>query len=239
MTAAANATGSDLGFVESEQRLSDPARRDWSQRDLLAAAEAAQLKNTGWPLGVVLRGTPHSPRATSSGIETRIHRDRAEGGPGWEDYWEFGTDGRFYVVRIFEEEFHEADRNIFDDAPESPVWLETRIWIITELLLHSASLYRALNIPPSESYLLGISRGGLVGKELWTSSKTRLMRREKICHAPSSSWTRELTQDLVLADLDALVNDVTKSLFVLFNFAEIPVETISAIVGEFRRSRIS
>ena len=46
-----------VGFVESGQRLVESQKREWNPRDLLAAAERAELRNTGWPIGN--RSRPH------------------------------------------------------------------------------------------------------------------------------------------------------------------------------------
>jgi hypothetical protein len=149
---------------------------------------------------------------------------------GGEDFWSFLKDGSYYVTRAFEEDF--ADPNIRPgDKPF--LWFDIQIWRIAELLLHSAALYRELGISPEEPYLVSISHRGLKGRMFWASTR-RQIYEERYCQVPEVEWTKEVTQDYVLANVQELVREVANNVFVLFDFAAIDEDIIREIVEEFR-----
>ena len=225
------------GILESSQQLLR-STGDWDQRQLLTAAEQAELRNTGWPLGAVLMGSAHAPVPTADGIECRVHRDSNEGGPGWEDYWRFKNDGSYYIARVFEEEFRDPSFATSVGHPKRQLWFDVRVWRIAEVVLHSASLYRSLGIPPDEPYVLSVSHLGLMDREFWVSEGGYFVSRGKISKVESAPWTREVTQDLVQANLVDLVLAISKRLFVLFDFEEVPRETVVKLVTDFLQSRM-
>ena len=160
-----------VGFVESGQRLVESQKREWNPRDLLAAAERAELRNTGWPIGLVLQGSGKRPVPTPDGIEARLGR-YALGQT--EDYWYFHKDGNYYVSRLFEEDLETLQWTSSQGHPESAIWFDIRIWRIAEIILHSATIYRELGIPPEEPYYLAINHKGLEGRELYVSNPVDL-----------------------------------------------------------------
>lgn len=91
-----------IGYIESAQRPVQPAGHDWNQHDLLAAAERAELRNTGWPIGLVIHKAGLAPTPTPDGVEARLER---HGSGQVEDFWSFRKDGSYYVSRLFEEDF--------------------------------------------------------------------------------------------------------------------------------------
>ncbi len=224
------------GYLEASQQLVGNGRR-WGQTELLRAAERAQLRNTGWPMGVVLDGEGLRPTPTSTGIHFRMHRDRNEGGPGWEDFWNFRLDGSYYLARVFEEEFGPPSFQVSGGHPQRAIWFDTRIWRVCEAVMHSAALYRELGVPPDEPYLLSVNHGGLEQREFWTS-EMRFVRRGKVSDEDCATWTRQVTQDLVVAEIKSLVAEISRGLFVLFQFTEIPDQTMFEIIEGFLRSRI-
>ncbi len=227
----------EFGCLESAQMLLMPGRA-WDQLQLLRAAEEAQLKNTGWPLGLVLTAGDSAPVPTQQGIEWRFHRQRNDGGPGWEDYWRFERDGRYFVARVFEEQFSKPDFQTSVGHPEKPLWFDVRVWRIAEAILHSARLYRALGVPPSEPYLLAVNHTGLAGREFWVSRAGFFVRRGRISRAGEAKWSGQVTQDVVETQLSDLVKQVGRGLFALFDFEEVPDESYELLVGEFSRSRL-
>jgi len=219
-----------VGFVESGQRLIKSQEFEWNPHDLLATSERAELRNTGWPIGLVLKGSGHQPVPTPDGIEARLGR-YASGQT--EDYWYFRKDGSYYVSRLYEEDYETLQWTSSAGHPECSLWFDIRIWRIAEILLHSAAIYRELNIPPEESYHLAINHKGLEGREFYVSDPRRHVLRGRICHAAAATWMREVTQDYVTSNLKTLVGEVSNNLFVLFDFASINQEVIDSIVDEF------
>lgn len=220
----------DTGYIESGQRLVQPAERQWSRPDLLAAAERAELRNTGWPIGLVLHRSGLAPVPTSDGIEARLgHYNSGQ----TEDFWYLRKDGSYYVSRMFEEDLRAPSFTSSRGHPEKSIWFDTRIWRITEVILHSAVLYRELGIPPDEPYVLAINHRGLEGREFYYSTPSWHVLPGRICQSTAATWTREVTQDYVTSNLKGLVGEVTGEFFVLFEFAQIGQRVVDGIVDEF------
>ena len=93
----------------------DPGGRRWDQRGLRDAARRAELRNTGWPIGLVRDRPGDAPLPMENGIEARILHTSDE---QWEDYWAFFTDGSYYVVRLFEEDFHAPSFSSSEGHPD-------------------------------------------------------------------------------------------------------------------------
>lgn len=230
MTQARNA-----GYVESGQRLVQLGGREWTQQDLLAAAQRAELRNTGWPIGLVLNTPGLAPVPTPDGIKARLKHYRSEQA---EDFWYFRKDGSYYVSRLFEEDFGTPQFTSSAGHPESSIWFDIRIWRIAEILLHSSTLYRELGIPPDEPYILTVSHRGLAGREFYVSTARRFVTRGRICQSSTATWMEEVTQDYVTTNLKDLVSKVAGGLFVLFAFAQVGREVVDEIVDDFLRSRL-
>jgi hypothetical protein len=222
-------TSNETGFVESAQRLLAPDR-SWNQQELLSAAQRAVLHNTGWPIGLVLSKPALAPKVTPDGIEARLRsQDRSTG--GGKDFWSFRKDGSYYVYRAFEEDFAKTS---VPSGVERFIWFDVRIWRIAELLLHSAALYRELGISPQAPYLISINHRGLQERMFWAST-SRHIYEERYCQFPEVEWTKEITQDYVLANVQELVREVANDVFVLFDFAAIDEDIVKEVVEEFRR----
>ena len=225
----------EMGYIESGQRLVQVAGREWSQPVLLAAAERAELRNTGWPIGLVIHKEGLAPVPMPDGIEARLEHHKSG---QVEDFWSLRKDGSYYVSRLFEEDFGPPSFTTSEGHPERSVWFDVRIWRIAEVILHSATLYRELDIPPNEPYVLAVNHQGLEGREFYVSTPSRFVHRGRICRSPAANWTREVTQDYVTSNLKSLVGEVTSDLFVLFDFAQVSQEVVGEIVDKFLSSRL-
>jgi hypothetical protein len=227
-----------IGFIEASQRLSDISERRWDARQLLAAVDAGQLHNTGWPMGVVLDTGADKPRVTEDGIEFRLRRDVAEGSDvDWEDSWSFRKDGNFYLARVFEEEYSQLTYSSSEKPPDRQFWFDLRIRRIAEAILHSASLYRALGIPPDELYLLHVGHHGLAEREFISGDPSRYVRRGSVSHVSAHSWSKEVSGDFVTANLASLTNDVCVGLFEQFDFQSVSSSAVQSIVDDFLNRR--
>jgi len=228
----ANQSGLSPGYVESAQCLRDVNGRSWGQSELLRAAEAALLRNTGWPVGLVLQTRDRRPVPTSGGVEFRIDRER---GGGWTDYWNLHKTGAYYFIRAFEEETDASSARGW----EGTLWFDIRIWRIAEILLHGAALYRELKVPPNEPFILEISHLGLNGREFGTSHVgRRYITPGRLCHVEDAHWRGDLSQDFITANLKSLVVEIASDLFVLFDFADLGASVIEDVVDDFLRSRL-
>jgi len=224
----------EASHIESGQRLIQPGKLEWNQHELLAAAQRAELRNTGWPIGLVLQTPGLAPVPTPDGIEAKLDR---YGSVRAKDFWYFRKDGSYYVSRLFEEDFETPPFTRSEGHPERSIWFDLRIWRIAEVFLHSATLYRELGTPPEEPYALAVNHQGLEKREFYVSNPLRYVGRGRICRSPSATWTREVTQDYVTSNLKSLVGEVASGLFVLFDFAQVSQEVVDGIVDEFLHSR--
>jgi len=225
----------DIGYIESGQRLIQTGEFKWNQYELLAVAQRAELRNTGWPIGLVLQRPGFAPVPTEDGIEARLSH---YGKGRTEDFWYFRTDGSYYVSRLFEEDFETPAFSSSEGHPERSIWFDVRIWRIAEVFLHSAALYHELGIPPDKPYALTINHRGLEAREFYVSTASRFVRRGRICRSPAATWTKEVTQDYVMSNLKGLVGEVARGLFVLFAFAQVSQEVVDGIVDEFLHSSV-
>lgn len=225
----------DAGYIESGQRLIQLGEFEYNQHELLAAAQRAELRNTGWPIGLVLQRPGSAPVPTPDGIEARLSH---YGTGRVEDFWYFHRDGRYYVSRLFEEDFETPAFSNSEGHPERSIWFDIRIWRIAEVFLHSATLYRELGIRPDKPYALTINHRGLEAREFYVSTARRFVSRGRICRSPAATWTREVTQDYVTSNLKGLVGEVASGLFVLFDFAQVSQEVVDSIVDKFLHSRV-
>ena len=224
----------EIGYLESAQWL-EATTRYWDQPQLLTAARAAELRNTGWPLGVVLDKPEFAPQPTPEGIEVRIGKF----GEGRYDYWALGRDGRFYFLRTFEEDSEASTGTSNQPRAGRVLWWDVRLWRIAETLLHSAVLYRELGVSTDTPYSLTINHEGLTNRAFYVSRPARYATwGESLCKTTSSSWRKKVTQDIVIGALKELVAEVSKELFVLFDFQEVPRATVDNVVDEFLHSRV-
>jgi hypothetical protein len=70
----------------------------WNQSQLVAAAQKAVARKTGWPIGMVMNKPEFAPKPTAFGIRAAIETgDRF-------DYWSLKKDGGFYFLRILDED---------------------------------------------------------------------------------------------------------------------------------------
>ena len=216
---------SSVGLIESGQQLVHCGQRHWSQRELLRAAERAELPNTGWPFGLVDEPTP-----IPGGVQARID---AYGVGETTDFWSLLESGQYYLWRLYEEDFEQPQFSSSTGHPESSIWFDVRIHRIAEVVLHSAALYRELGVAPDEPYLLAVNHRGIEGRELYYSTVGARVRRGQFCQTPSATWNRQVTQDYVTGGLKELVREIVDELFVLFAFAQIAPQVISHHVDAF------
>ena len=209
------------GYLEVSHQLVQPdPDKEWNQRDLLAAARAAAL---GWAVGIVFNEPGDAPKALADGIIEA--RSRRWGSQEWVDFWTLDRGGEFYYAGVFEEEVawpHMGSREVH---PDRILWFDIRIWRIAEALLHSAALYRALGVRPDQPYALNMSHHGLRERQLGSSKGSYLVFGGRFSSSDHATWQRILTQDQVKASLGELVHTIADELFVLFDFAKLPIDS--------------
>ena len=211
------------GFMEVQFALSE-SKLSKNQRELFQAAEKAQIDWFGWPIAVVLDNREEfRPRPRSDGIVAEIG---PEGRKSY-DYWTLRRDGDFYLLQ-----------SLFEDMrrPES-LFVDTRIKRVTEVLLYSARLYSRLGAAKSATISVGVRHGGLNGRVLTTASPDRDIRERSTSEDEVEAQVHvELSR--LESELVRLVEDLTRPLFMVFDFFELSHKVYEEIIGEFVGGRI-
>lgn len=218
-----------LGHVGYIELLHFPRNvdRTWSQADLLAAAQRAVCRNTGWPMGVVLTTPDHAPHPLPDGIRTSIFSTIFA--PSF-DYWSFEKRGAFYLLRAFEEDLRSKQ-------PQKVLWFDSRIWRVTEAFLHCSNLHRALGVESDSEIEIEISHYHLEGRQLSADNPRRDVSPRK-CEADEVHWQKALPLGAIESGLETLVREVLGELFVLFEYWKPAEQVWNGVIGEFLRSRV-
>jgi hypothetical protein len=129
----------------------------WRKKNLLDAAEKAQIHTFGWPIGIVRNTQEDRPKPIVHGVFANIivrDQDRIS-----YDYWMLGKNGDFYLLK-----------NLFEDhkieSRDKVIFFNTRIVRTTEVLLHCARLYANLDVLPATEIGLAIKYEGLGNRML-------------------------------------------------------------------------
>ena len=211
------------GYLESAHMLLTPsAYPNWEPLHLVHAMQEAKLSRySGWPMGIIMDSGKFAPIPKANGIEIRV-----EDGDKHSDYWRLDSDGSYYFSRFIREDY--------EGVSGRKLRIESSIINITEAILHSAALYKALEIAPNAPYLFTIAYEGLSGRIL---AQYMPFLSAYVAQEDSFSWRKELTQDLVSANLKELVFEAVKSLLILFNFASVSKGFVDGLIDQFMEGR--
>jgi hypothetical protein len=205
-------------------------QRKWSQDELLLAAQKSVCRNTGWPVGVVLRHPQLSPKPVKDGIRavvrTATFADRF-------DFWSLDRNGCFYFLRSLEED------SVGPAGPGTHLYFDTRIWRIAESLLHCANLYRELEVPNETEIRVAITHSGLRGRKLSASDPMRAATMfDRVSHENESKWEKTVPIGTIEPNLEPLVGEVCEELFMLFDYWKPQPEVWKGILQAFIGSKV-
>jgi hypothetical protein len=211
------ATIGAYGYMEASFFLSAPLAAVAQQR-LFQAAQAAQVPNTGWPIGAVLATSTQSrPRPTSEGLAAEIVDKSTKS----YDSWVLRSDGSFYFFRNLEEE---PEYLLADDRVER----------MTELLLYCKRLYSFLAVDPTVRVLISVSFEGLKGRALGCrvpDAPETLQRLTGVATGGNVHMEAVVELARIQRDIVKLVKDLTGPLFALFDFYELPAEEYNRLIS--------
>jgi hypothetical protein len=202
-----------------------------SQPELFSAALQAQVRLSGWPIGIVL-DDEHRPRPTNDGIIADIATKFPA--PMF-DYWALNKGGDFYTVTSL----------IEDEPDEQPsrkvIHWDTRIIRTTEALLHCANIYKLLGVQPNAHIELRVGYGGLRGRSLTAASPSRNIMfspRKNLLEneVPATPVTFRL--GAVEADIVDLVKKLCAPLFIIFDLFEVSDDNYRQIATAFLNGNI-
>lgn len=208
------------GYMEIRFLPSDLSR-SIVQTDLKKASQEAQIHTFGWPIGAsdIYGNTEFQPKPTSDGIEIQIFDKKQSSF----DYWALNKNGSFYLLK-----------NLFEDhaGNSNKIFFNTRIVRIAESFLYIARLYSKLGFDPETEIKATIKHGNLKGREI--SSTGRRSIREGMKSGEEEIET-EITFKIadIESNLNNLVEQITKPLFIIFNYFELPRSVLDQIVDSF------
>jgi len=146
------------------------------------------------------------------------------------DYWAIRRSGDFYSLSSLSE----------DRQRPGHVFFNTRIVRATEALLYCARLLSRLGADPSASLVLAIRYGGLRDRRLSSANPARSLSLENAaCAEDEVEAVVETTLGQIESDLVILVKELTKPLFVLFDFFELSDAVYEDIVNRFVKGDVS
>jgi hypothetical protein len=211
------------GYMEFRSALSN-SKPNRTQNDLLQAADQSQIHTFGWPIGIVGTSDSHRPRPTKEGIVSEIYVR----GNNLYDYWALRSDGDYYLLN-----------SLFEDSRNpKAIFFNTRIVRITEAVLHCARLYKQLGIPENTLVHIGIRHGGLAGRLLSAVGNRTVFPRN-----PSTEdevdWEIQNPLTSIESEIVEIVKQLTKPLFVVFDFFELSDSIYSDIVNNFVNGKVT
>lgn len=222
------------GLMEARYALVD-RKLSSSQRVLLDAADKAQIKTFGWPIGIVLNQPEKRPRPITDGIISEVlikGEERLSGVRSSYDYWALNRTGDYYLLK-----------NLFEDnsnrKPGDFLFFNTRIVRITEVLLHCARLYSNLQVDPSERVSISIHHGGIAGRKLASSSPSRMLSTNP--ESVENNVETEITVKLssLESDLVSNVKYIAEPIFALFDFYEFADKIYEDLIQDFVDGKVT
>lgn len=197
-------------------------------KTLLAIAEKAECRNTGWPIGVTMTRPEYKPLPTTDGIVATIALDSREGF----DYWKLKKNGDFYFIRNFREDINEKV------PPNKFIFLDTQIWRIAEAILYCSNLCKELALSNAD-IAISIRYDGMAGRKLTMSPWS---------HA-ELSYERTCVEDIIVVDIvrksdelipyyKDIVYDAVRRVAVMFDFFEPARSMVESHLDRFLASRV-
>lgn len=218
----------DYGSFEVSHYLPNNST-EFSPEVLKTALQAAEVKRTGWPIGVYLTNSDNRPVVQEDGIKAEY----ADNSIIMLDYWYAKYRGEFYFSRILE-----SDNGNGTAEPKTSLYFDTLIWRVAEALEHSLAYYKNLNINEGEKVKFKISLSGLNGRKLsaWNPMRAFTLHHY-ICSSDKSSWELEISLHELSEKLDEVIYEATKKLLVMFDFFVPNKEVVLDILNrEYRKS---
>lgn len=228
-----HASRQSLGFSEQAYALGGitPVNSPKQLRELLSDMP----RTSGWsPFWVPTRDEIR-PTIEDGLVECWIGRpdtDRHFEDPAHSDFWRVRRDGHAYLHRGFQEDGPDnlEPGTIFD--------VTLPIWRTAEVLLHAASLARALDGNGETIVHFRARYSGLEGRELLSWAKPRVrIGSDGRYRARSARVDLEVLTDVEKIDteLEVVVEEVLTPLYERFNGFELPEDLVRNELAELRR----
>ncbi len=202
---------------------------EFNQDMIKSALEKAEVKRTGWPIGVYLTSGDQRPHVQEDGIKAEY----IPVGHLLLDYWYAKNKGEFYFSRNLE-----SDSGSGEDKPKTSLYFDTLVWRVAEALEHSIGYYQELGIDKEERVKIKLSLHGLNNRALsaWNPMRAFTLRHYT-CGSDKSSWEVETNLRDLEEKLDEVIFDAVKRLLVMFDFFVPNKDVVADILNrEYRKS---
>jgi hypothetical protein len=203
-------------------------------KELLIAADRAQIHTFGWPIGIVMPNAEFRPRPIADGVVTEISTNSVSKGDAYDsyDFWQLRRNGDFYLLRsLFEDDVYKT-KNEF-------LFFNTRIVQTTEALLHCARLFSNIGVIPSSEVAIAIKHGGLLNRKLSASTSDRRLFPNPISTTDESEQIVQIRLSSIESSLVETVKKFMAPLFELFDFYEFADVIYDDIVNKFVDGNLS
>jgi hypothetical protein len=215
------------GIFEVEHFPRGVISRTWNQGQLVAAAQRAVARKTGWPVGAVLNNPELAPKPSAFGVRAIINAW------GLFDYWSLDRRGAFYFLRLMDED---SDRDLQRKTGGPWIFFDTRIWRIAEALLHCSNLYRELELHPEAVIAIRITHSGLKNRCLGVAAPLRSMAWKRKSEENEVTWSKSVPLGSIEATLKDLTREAANELFMLFEFWQPGEQIFGEVFDEFSKS---
>jgi hypothetical protein len=181
--------------------------------DLLRTAE----HQTGWPVWIVFNQPPLAPYPANGLVECHVYEPDKPREPGHSDFWRASPDGKFFLLRGYQEDEPQNHRGVIEPGTVLDDGLP--FWRVGECLVHAARMAERA----------GVAKTTLNMRMMWTGLRARRLSNV-FGNWPDPRSGQVSSQDVVQAQLTvdadrirlqlaSLVISLTGPLFEVFNFA--------------------
>jgi hypothetical protein len=186
---------------------------------------ASAPKKTGWAPFLVIPRHPLAPANVDGCVEAWLGSEASD--PGHADYWRASWEGRFFLIRGFQEDARDfpraVDGKVFD--------LTLPVWRVAECLLHAAYMAEQIG-DPGTVIRFRFGWEGLAARRLVSERRSV---RERRAEQDRFVTTIVTTADEISSNLPELADRVCRPLLELFEFFEMPAslpsEEIARLLG--------
>lgn len=212
----------EFGFKRNMEILVSPvnSKLDLSQNEILEIADESQIMSFGWPIGIIYRFEAGlKPLPKPDGVLSEIKRLN----PNLSfDYSYFKKNGQIFIAK-----------SLFED-PYSPdsIIRDVRIKRSTEILVYILRYYSRCKLQPNEIIEIEIKYYGLLNNLISFAPNGQPIRPLKSTENESLIKIKVSLSEIERR-LPELVLKVVNGLFILFDFHEVNIEYINAIVNDF------
>ncbi len=193
--------------------------------------EAGRIRHTGWGPFVTLRRQPYNQNIVNEAIEVWLGRpsDQPITDSAHADYWRARLDGKFFLLRGFDEDSVEGivASTVFD--------VTMPVWRVGEALLFVSRL--ALQFDQNPNIRLICRYSGLSGRKLSSITGRRMFTHERECREDAIELTTQGTASQIDDNLVEILHSMLSPLYERFDFYELPLRLVQEEVERLRSGR--